>query len=88
NLIGMGVLPLQFREGESAEALGLVGTESYDILGIADGAEPNGTVTVRATKDDGTTVELEALVRLDTAPEVEYYRNGGILHTVLRQELA
>jgi aconitate hydratase len=87
NLIGMGVLPLQFREGQSAEALGLDGTEVFDIAGIARGLKPKSYITVRVGRADGTGGTFEALVRLDTEPELEYYRNGGILQTVLRQEL-
>ncbi|MFQ5888802.1 MAG: aconitate hydratase AcnA [Gemmatimonadota bacterium] len=87
NLIGMGVLPLQFRSGESADALGLDGTESYDITGIAEGVEPGAMVRVRASAVDGEVKEFEAVSRLDTGVEVRYYRNGGILHTVLRQML-
>jgi aconitate hydratase len=83
NLIGMGVLPLQFRDGEDAESLGLNGTESYDITGLA-GAEPK-LVTVRATAAGGDTTEFQARVRIDTPKEWDYYRNGGILHYVLRQ---
>jgi aconitate hydratase len=87
NLIGMGVLPLQFLAAESAEALGMHGTETYDIEGISDGLEPGGLVRVTARSSDGREVAFEATVRLDTAMEVEYYRNGGILQTVLRQML-
>lgn len=86
NLIGMGVLPLQFPAGESAESLGLDGTETYDITGVAamnDGAVPK-TVKVTATKDSGETVEFDAVVRIDTPGEADYYRNGGILQYVLR----
>ncbi len=85
NLVGMGVLPLQFPEGESAASLGLDGSEVFDIEGIAQGLAPNGTVTVRATKDSGQVVEFQAAVRLDSDVDLEYYRNGGILHTVLRK---
>ena len=85
NLIGMGVLPLQFREGESVATHGLTGRETFDLTGIAgDEVTPGGTARVRAMREDGSIVELEALVRLDTAVEVEYYRNGGILPYVLR----
>ncbi|GAB6938840.1 aconitate hydratase AcnA [Isoptericola variabilis] len=87
NLIGMGVLPLQFPAGENAESLGLDGTETFDIAGIAalnDGATPE-TVKVTATKADGTSVEFDAVVRIDTPGEADYYRNGGILQYVLRQ---
>ncbi len=86
NLIGMGVLPLQYPAGESAESLGLDGTETFDIAGITalnEGTTPR-TVKVTATKADGTTVEFDAVVRIDTPGEAEYYRNGGILQYVLR----
>src|SRR5699024_8214905 len=86
NLIGMGVLPLQFPEGESADALGLNGTETYDISGITElneGTTPK-TVHVTATADDGTVTEFAAVVRIDTPGEADYYRNGGILQYVLR----
>jgi aconitate hydratase len=82
NLVGMGVLPLQFKDGENAETLGLTGTESFDIDGLTAGAT---TVTVKATAEDGNTTEFEAKVRIDTPKEWEYYQNGGILHYVLRQ---
>ena len=84
NLVGMGVLPLTFKAGESHTSLGLDGDEAYSIP-ITDDVEPLQMLTVTATKPDGTVIEFEAQVRLDTPVEVEYYRNGGILHTVLRQ---
>ena len=84
NLVGMGVLPLIFKPGESHETLGLDGNEVFDIP-ITDEVKPLQMLTVSATKDDGTVINFEAQVRLDTPVEVEYYRNGGILHTVLRQ---
>ena len=84
NLIGMGVLPLTFPDGEDADTLGLDGTETFDIA-VDDSVEPRQTVVVTATRADGTTVSFDATVRLDTPVEVEYYRNGGILHTVLRR---
>ncbi|MTG89029.1 aconitate hydratase AcnA [Cellulosimicrobium sp. BIT-GX5] len=90
NLIGMGVLPLQFPAGENAESLGLDGTETFDIAGITalnDGTTPS-TVKVTATKGDGTTVEFDAVVRIDTPGEADYYRNGGILQYVLRSLVA
>ncbi|HEX2741504.1 MAG TPA: aconitate hydratase, partial [Rubrobacter sp.] len=86
NLIGMGVLPLQYTQGENAESLGLSGHESYDISGLAD-LEPGKELTVRATGDDGETREFNVKARVDSPVEVEYLRNGGILHTVLRQML-
>jgi aconitate hydratase len=89
NLIGMGVVPLQFPPGESAASLKLDGTEIYDITGIEalnEGKNPN-TVHVTATKPDGTVVEFESVVRIDTPGEADYYRNGGILQYVLRTML-
>jgi aconitate hydratase len=89
NLIGMGVLPLQFPAGESATSLKLDGTETFSITGVTalnDGSTP-ATVHVTATKDDGTAVEFDAVVRIDTPGEADYYRNGGILQYVLRRML-
>ncbi|MFQ5690978.1 MAG: aconitate hydratase AcnA [Gemmatimonadota bacterium] len=87
NLIGMGVLPLQFEEGESAETLGLNGEETYDIAGISDGVGTGGRLRVRVRAEDGHRVEFTVRARLDTDVEIEYYRNGGILQTVLRQSV-
>jgi aconitate hydratase len=91
NLVGMGILPLQFREGESAASLGLTGRETFDILGLSEGIalnfENGREVTVRARSEDGSVKEFRAVVRIDTPKEVEYYRNGGILQYVLRQLL-
>ena len=81
NLIGMGVLPLEFPNGASAESLGLTGEEIFDI----ESPEGKGQVQVTATKPDGSKVEFNATVRIDTPQEFEYYQNGGILHFVLRQ---
>jgi aconitate hydratase len=86
NLIGMGVLPLQYAEGESAESLGLTGRESFDIAGLAD-ITPGAELTVKATSDDGETKGFMVRARVDSPVEVEYLRNGGILQTVLRQLL-
>jgi aconitate hydratase A / 2-methylisocitrate dehydratase len=86
NLIGMGVLPLQFPAGETAESLGLDGTETFDIAGVTalnDGSTPR-TVHVTATKDGGEKIEFDAVVRIDTPGEADYYRNGGIMQYVLR----
>ncbi|MBM6700415.1 aconitate hydratase AcnA [Bifidobacterium pullorum subsp. saeculare] len=86
NLIGMGVLPLQFPEGASAASLGLDGTETYDIEGVEalnEGRTPS-TVRVTATRADGSTIAFDAVVRIDTPGEADYYRNGGILQYVLR----
>jgi aconitate hydratase len=88
NLIGMGVLPLVYTNGDTAESLGLDGTESYDVLGVGNSVEPGSNVTVTATSDDGKVTEFEALIRIDTAIENEYYRNGGLLPYVLRQMMA
>ena len=84
NLIGMGILPLQFEEGDSAESLGLTGFESFDIEGIEGGITPRQRVKVRVTADDGVTKTVDTIVRIDTPVEVEYYRHGGILQYVLR----
>jgi aconitate hydratase len=84
NLVGMGVLPLTFVEGESHETLGLDGTEMFSIP-VTDDVQPLQSLTVTANHPDGSSKQFEVSVRLDTPVEVEYYRNGGILHTVLRQ---
>ena len=92
NLIGMGVVPLEFPAGESAASLGLTGDEVYSITGLAAGVASGFAggrdVTVRAARADGSAVEFRARVRLDTPQEIEYYRHGGILRYVLRQLLA
>lgn len=85
NLVGMGVLPLQFKEGESPTSLGLTGHEIFDILGVADGLAPGEEVTVIARAEDGAETRFQAVARLDSEVDVEYYLNGGILHTVLRK---
>jgi len=85
NLVGMGVLPLQFREGDSAASLGLTGYETFDIDGIADGIKPGMFVAVRARSADGKDKTFQVAMRIDTPYEVQYYRHGGILHYVLRQ---
>ncbi len=82
----MGVLPLTFPKGKSADSLGLDGTEIFEIDVPAD-LQPRQGITVRATKPGGKTIEFEATCRVDTPVEVDYYRNGGILQTVLRQQL-
>ena len=83
NLIGMGVLPLEFAEGASAESLGLTGKEQVSISGIAD-IKPRQTLDVEITREDGTTFTAKTVLRIDTENELDYYRNGGILHYVLR----
>ncbi len=85
NLVGMGVLPLQFKSGENASALGLDGSETYEITGIVEGLTPGKEVSVRATRSDGSEVRFTAQARLDTQVEIDYYRNGGILPAVLRE---
>ncbi len=84
NLVGMGILPLQFRDGEHGESLGLDGTEVYTIRGVA-AATPGSTVRVSARTSDGAVVEFDTVCRLDSDTDVEYLRNGGILPLVLRQ---
>nr|WP_284290951.1 hypothetical protein [Angustibacter aerolatus] len=90
NLIGMGVLPLQFPDGESATSLGLDGTETFDVLGVEalnEGSVPR-TVRVVARREGAADVEFDARVRIDTPGEADYYRNGGILQFVLRSLVA
>jgi len=87
NLVGMGVLPLQFKSGENAEVLGLDGTEIYSTEGLDEGLQPGQEITIRAVKEVGGEIVFQAICRIDTPVEVEYYRNGGILPTVLRQYL-
>jgi aconitate hydratase len=84
NLVGMGILPLKFMDGQNAESLGLKGDEVFDIEGLSDKMKPKSVVTVKAKKADGSIVEFQATALLNTDVEVNYYRNGGILHTVLR----
>jgi aconitate hydratase len=85
NLVGMGVLPLSFMPGEDHETLGLTGRETYDILGLSDDIQPMQVVEVHATAADGSVKRFQATLRLHTPVEIEYYRNGGILQTVLRR---
>ncbi|MBK8432622.1 MAG: aconitate hydratase AcnA [Chloroflexi bacterium] len=87
NLVGMGVLPLQFKAGETLDTYGLDGSEVYETVNLTDAVTPGEMIVVRATKGDGTAVLFEAHCRIDTPVEVDYYRNGGILHTVLRKML-
>jgi aconitate hydratase len=88
NLVGMGVLPLQFKPGENADTLGLDGSETFEIIGLSDDMAPQSDVTVKAAKPNGTTITFWATARLNTAVEVEYYRNGGVLTTVLKKMIA
>ena len=88
NLVGMGVLPLQFKEGTSAQTLQLDGTETYDALGLGPTLQPQQDLTLRFTRRSGAVVDLPVRCRIDTPIEIDYYRHGGILPYVLRQILA
>ena len=85
NLIGMGVLPLVFTDGQSATSLGLDGTETYDLLGVANSVTPSSTIEITATSKSGNVTKFNVLARIDTEIENEYYRHGGLLPYVLRQ---
>jgi aconitate hydratase len=85
NLVGMGVLPLQFKDGDTADSLGLTGFEIFDIEGIASGIQPGMSVTIRVHTADGKDKTFQAVVRIDTPYEIQYYQHGGILQYVLRQ---
>ena len=85
NLVGMGVLPLEFLPGENRESLGLTGAEVFHIEGIASAIADNKPITVRSVAEDGSEKKFNVKVRLDTPKEVDYYRHGGILKYVLRQ---
>jgi aconitate hydratase len=87
NLIGMGVLPLQFKAGDSAASLGLTGRETFDITGIAGGLAPGQEIPIHAVREDGSSLDFGVISRIDTQVEIDYYRNGGVLHTVLRRML-
>ena len=87
NLVGMGVLPLEFAAGETWQSLGLTGEEVYEIPGLDDQLEPRSQLEVRATTSEGDVKTFPVTVRIDTPVEMEYYRNGGILQTVLRKLL-
>ena len=87
NLVGMGVLPLQFKDGESRQSLGLTGRETFDVVGITQGLAPGKQLTVRVKREDGSTFDFGAIARLDSAMDVAYYQHGGILQYVLRQLL-
>jgi len=88
NLVGMGVLPLELKPGTTAESLGLTGEETFDVLGVSDAIKPLQDLTVRATSADGKVKEFKVTCRVDTPVEVNYYKNGGILQTVLRRMAA
>ena len=83
----MGLLPLQFKPGENAASLGLTGRETFDVTGIAGGITPGQDVQIHAVGDDGSSVDFAVTCRIDTQVEVDYHRNGGVLHTVLRRML-
>jgi len=83
----MGVMPLQYKDGENAASLGLDGTETFTISGIAEGLTPQKEVTVKAVKDNGDEVNFKAVARLDSEIEIDYYQHGGILQYVLRDFL-
>jgi aconitate hydratase len=87
NLVGMGVLPVQFINGESATSLGLSGTEIFDIKGISSGLEPHAELTVTASDGDGRSIEFSVEARIDSEVELDYYRHGGVLQLVLRRML-
>ena len=87
NLVGMGVLPLQYITGDNAEELGLTGNETFAISGVAEDIKPLKKVQVVAKKGNGSEIRFQAIARLDSKIEIEYYRNGGILQYVLRQFL-
>jgi aconitate hydratase len=84
NLVGMGVLPLQFGEGQTWQSLGLTGEEVFDIEGLDNNLQPRSTIEVKATSPDGSVKRFDCIVRIDTPVEIGYYQNGGILNTVLR----
>ncbi len=84
NLVGMGVLPLQFVDGQTRQSLGLTGHETFSVHGVADGIEPNKKLTVHATREDGSRLDFDVRLRIDTPIEIDYYRHGGILNYVLR----
>jgi aconitate hydratase len=88
NLVGMGVLPLQFEEGTSAQTLGLDGSETFDVVGLSEDVKPRQKLTLRITRADGKTQDVPVILRIDTPIEVEYYRHGGILPFVLRELMA
>jgi aconitate hydratase len=84
NLVGMGVLPLVYTPGQTRASIGLTGRESFSLTGIAEGLAPGGRVQVVATGEDGNVKHFEAVARLNSQVELEYYRHGGILQRVLR----
>jgi aconitate hydratase len=87
NLVGMGVLPLQFKDGVTAQTLKLDGTETYDVLGLGAGLKPQQDLTLRITRANGRSEDVAVKCRIDTPIEIDYYQHGGILPYVLRQLL-
>jgi aconitate hydratase len=87
NLVGMGILPLQFKAGENRETLGLRGDETYDVVGLNDGLRAGQELTVRVRRGDGSTMEFQTIARVDSPVEVDYLKHGGILQMVLRNLL-
>lgn len=87
NLVGMGVMPLQFKPGDSLESLGLTGKETFEVIGISEGISPGQNIQVQAVKEDGTRLAFDSTLRIDNQVEVDYYKQGGVLHTVLRRLL-
>jgi aconitate hydratase len=88
NLVGMGVLPLQFKEGTTAQTLKLDGTETYDVVGLSAGLKPQQDLTLRITRANGAVEDVSVRCRIDTPIEIDYYQHGGILPFVLRQLVA
>ena len=88
NLIGMGILPLQFKNGDNPDTLGITGDETFNLTGISGGLTPGQDIHVEAIKPDGSSIEFDVLCRINSNVEVDYHKNGGVLHTVLRRMLA
>jgi aconitate hydratase len=88
NLVGMGVLPLQFEEGQTVKSLNLDGSETFDIVGLTNDLQPRQELQLRITRSSGEKIEVRLRCRIDTDIEIDYYRHGGILHYVLRQLVA
>jgi aconitate hydratase len=88
NLVGMGVLPLQFKEGTTAQTLKLDGTETYDVVGLGADLKPQQDLTLRITRANGSVENVPVRCRIDTPIEIDYYQHGGILPFVLRQLVA
>ncbi len=88
NLVGMGVLPLQFIEGNTIESLGITGREIFDTIGLGDNIQPGQTIQIRVTREDGSQFTFDVIVRLDNIVDIEYYQNGGIMPTVVKRLMA